>query len=185
MANFTKIAIRETFLQLLEEKPFKEISVRDIVDRCGVNRNTFYYHYRDIPDLLETIVKEDTDALIRQSTNIESIEECLNAIIGFILSRRKSVLHIYRSVNRDISEQYLWRLCNYAATTYFGSVTKERGISEKDSEILITYIKCITFGIITGWLENGMKDDMYAFAKRLGELKQGELKEMIGRCETV
>ena len=183
MANFTKIAIRETFLQLLEEKPFKEISVRDIVDLCGVNRNTFYYHYRDIPDLLETIVKEDTDALIAQYSQLESLEACLNALIGFVLSRRKSVLHIYRSVNRDISEQYLWRLCDYAASTYFNSVTEDRNVSETDRNMLVTYIKCVTFGVVTGWLENGMKDNMYAFAKRIGELKQGELEEMIQRCE--
>ena len=45
MANFTKKAIKDTFISLLKTKPFNQITVKDIVDECGVNRNTFYYHY--------------------------------------------------------------------------------------------------------------------------------------------
>ena len=65
MANFTKKAIREAFIQLLEERPLSQITVKDIVDRCGVNRNTFYYYYQDIPQLLETIVSQDVDRIIQ------------------------------------------------------------------------------------------------------------------------
>ena len=43
MASFTKDAIKESLLQLLEEKPYSKITVKDIVDRCGINRNSFYY----------------------------------------------------------------------------------------------------------------------------------------------
>ena len=44
MANFTKQAIKASFLQLPNEQPLSKISVRDIVERCGINRNSFYYH---------------------------------------------------------------------------------------------------------------------------------------------
>ena len=40
MPNFTKIAIRNAFLKLLSEKPLNKISVRDIVDECGINRKS-------------------------------------------------------------------------------------------------------------------------------------------------
>ena len=45
MASFTKKAIRDSFVKLLNEKPLSQITIRDIVDDCGVNRNTFYYYY--------------------------------------------------------------------------------------------------------------------------------------------
>lgn len=48
MAGFTKKAIRESFVKLLSEKPFSQITVRDIVEDCGVSRNTFYYYYNDL-----------------------------------------------------------------------------------------------------------------------------------------
>ena len=66
MAVMTKKLIRDSFIRLLNEKPFSKITVRDIVDDCGVNRNTFYYYYQDLPQLLESIVDEEADRLIRE-----------------------------------------------------------------------------------------------------------------------
>ena len=65
MANFTKQAIKASFMKLLSQKPLNKISVRDIVEDCGINRNSFYYHFQDIPSLLGEIVTEQTDQLIR------------------------------------------------------------------------------------------------------------------------
>ena len=65
MANFTKKAIRASFIKLLNEKPLTQITVRDIVEDCGVNRNTFYYYYQDLPQLMENIVNEDAERIIR------------------------------------------------------------------------------------------------------------------------
>ena len=48
MSDFTKIAIMHSLIELLEEKEFTKITVKDIVTRCGINRNTFYYHFEDI-----------------------------------------------------------------------------------------------------------------------------------------
>ena len=66
MANFTKKAIRDSFVKLLNEKPLSQITVRDIVEDCGVNRNTFYYYYQDLPQLMESIVNEDAERIIRE-----------------------------------------------------------------------------------------------------------------------
>ena len=44
MPNFTKQAIKDSFLKLLNQQPLSKISVRSIVEDCGINRNSFYYH---------------------------------------------------------------------------------------------------------------------------------------------
>ena len=49
MVNRTKDAIKQTFLELLNEKPLNQITVKMIVEQCGINRNSFYYHYQDLP----------------------------------------------------------------------------------------------------------------------------------------
>lgn len=51
MANFTEKAIRSAFLELLDQRPLNKITVKDITERCGINRNSFYYHYQDVPTL--------------------------------------------------------------------------------------------------------------------------------------
>ena len=51
----TRHAIMAAFAQLLEERPMNKITVKDIVDRCDVNRNTFYYHFQDLYAVIEWI----------------------------------------------------------------------------------------------------------------------------------
>ena len=113
MANFTQKAIRASFIKLLNQKPLSQITIKDIVDDCGVNRNTFYYYFQDLPDLVETITKEEAQRVIQLYPAIDSIEQCLDALIDFALENRKAVLHIYNSVNRDLYERYQWRVCRY------------------------------------------------------------------------
>lgn len=45
MSGFTKDIIARTLIELLDEKPMSKVTVKDIVERCGVNRNTFYYSF--------------------------------------------------------------------------------------------------------------------------------------------
>lgn len=183
MAGYAKKAIRDSFIRLLDEKPLSQITIRDIVDDCGVNRNTFYYYFQDLPQLVETIVDEAADRMIREHSAIESIEDCLNAIIGFALENRKAVLHMYQSINRGIFEQYQWRVCEHAVTTYVDGVLTGRTVPEQDRKLVIDYLKCVCFGVVIGWLERGMQDDIQSRFHRICELKQGDLERMITRCE--
>ncbi len=183
MADFTKKAIRASFLRLLNEKPLKQITVRDIVDDCGINRNTFYYHFQDIPQLVETMIQDEADQLIAEHESMDSVEECLEAIIAFALKNRTAVLHIYRSVNRAIYEQYLWRVCDHVVTDYIDHQLEGRKVSEFDRATIIKFLKCMSFGLVTDWLENGMQENVIDFTRRICEMKQGDLEQMINECE--
>ena len=77
MSSQTKTAIRDAFLKLLSERPLSRITVRDITDECGINRNSFYYHYPDIPTLIEEIFSEELSRIIREHPSINSLEDCL------------------------------------------------------------------------------------------------------------
>lgn len=76
MANFTKKAIQESFLKLLMERPLSKITVKDIVADCGINRNTFYYYFEDMPKLIESIVEDDAEQMIQSYPTIEKFEDC-------------------------------------------------------------------------------------------------------------
>ncbi len=185
MATHTKRAIRDSFIGLLNEKPLSQITVRDIVERCGVNRNTFYYYYQDIPQLLESIVDEEADRMIREHPAAESLEECLNTAIAFALENRRAVLHIYHSVNRGLYEQYQWQVCEHIVTMYVEGVLSGRAVSDEDRKLMIDYLKCMCFGFIMGWLETGMQEGGQAWFHRIFILKRGDLEEMIARCEEI
>ena len=66
VTSLTKRAIRASFLKLLNERPLNKITVKDIVEDCGINRNSFYYHYTDIPALAEEIVKDEAARIVQE-----------------------------------------------------------------------------------------------------------------------
>ena len=182
MADFTKKAIRNSFLTLLEEKPLKQISVRDIVENCGINRNTFYYHYQDIPQLLQSIIHEEAERLITDNPTLDSMEACMNTIIDFAMQNKILVMHIYKSVNRDVFEERLWWVCESVMTRYVDGLIQDRNISAHDREIIIAYVKAVGFGLVLGWLETGMTTEIREFTHRMCQLKLGDLDELIEQC---
>ena len=113
MPGFTKQAIRNSFIKLINERPVAQITVKDIVEDCGINRNSFYYHYQDLPSMIEEIVLEEANEIIRQHPTVDSLEDGLDAAISFALENRRAALHLYHSSSRDIYEQYLWRVCEH------------------------------------------------------------------------
>ena len=183
MAKFTKKAIQASFLKLLMERPLSQITVKDIVADCGVNRNTFYYYFADIPKLIESMVEEGAETIIRTYPTIENFEDFFEAIIDTIQAKKRAVLHIYHATGRDIYELYLWKVCDHVIEAYTAAVLQGRKIAESDLRILKQYLSSLAFGIFSNWLRNDMTDDIHAIFARLSELKKGMLKEMIDRCE--
>ena len=182
MPNFTKTAIKQTFIKLLNERPLKQITVRDIVEDCGINRNSFYYHFSDIPTLLEEIIMEEAAQIIAEHPSVDTIEDCLIAVMEFARQNKRAIMHIYNSVNRELYEQYLWLVSEAVVTNYANTVLAQTPIDENDRRILIQFYKCACFGMTTEWIRTGMHSDIQQDIKRLCELKRGMAEELIRRC---
>lgn len=184
MPNFTKNAIKTAFLKLLNDNPLGKISVRSIAEECGINRNSFYYHFQDIPSLIEEIVRDAADSLIQKYPTIATLDEAADAAFSFTLKNKKAALHICDSVNRSIYEHYLMNICDYIANAYFDTAFKEEknNIDESDRAIITHFTKCTLFGLYIDWINNGMRDDAIDRLKRLISMCRGLSDEMLERC---
>lgn len=182
MPSFTRKAIMESFVKLLDERPLSKISVKNIVDDCGVTRNTFYYHFQDIPDLIEAIVKAETDLIISEHGDVNSIEECLNIAVQFILKHRRVMMHVYNSASREIFERYLMQLCQYVVDNYIKTAFGDVRITEDDREVIVTAYQCECFGLMINWLNGGLRDGVEPRIMRLCELRKGMIEEMVRQC---
>lgn len=181
MPNFTRSAIKQSFVKLLNQRPISQITVKDIVEDCGINRNSFYYHFADMPALVEEIITDEADRIISEYSSIDSIEDGFNAAVQFILDNKKAVYHIYNSANRDLYIQYLLKICQHIAATYFSTVFPNAPVKEEDKELMIMFYKCELFGVIVEWLNTGMKLDICGAFKRLCVLRKGMVEEMFRR----
>ncbi|MBQ3378988.1 MAG: TetR/AcrR family transcriptional regulator [Clostridia bacterium] len=91
--------IKTAFLELVHEKPVQKITVTDIVNRCGLNRGTFYSHYTGVAAVVEQI---ENDLIMAVEDVLESPENNKERTIHFYLTRftelLKSDLEFYRLV---------------------------------------------------------------------------------------
>lgn len=182
MQKKTREEIKRACLKLLDELPLSQVTVKAIVQECGINRNSFYYYFTDVPALLEEIVMDDADKLIAEYSDVASLEECLVAATKFACENKRVVLHIYRSARRDLFEQYLSRVCHDVVVSYSAGVyDRLPEIAEDDKELMIRYYQCELFGQIILWLESDMKYDIQKQFSRLLELRSGFGMEMIHR----
>ena len=62
--QYTRNMIRSVFIEMLDERPFDEITVTDLVTRCEINRKTFYYYYQDLYAVLTEIFQSELEAVI-------------------------------------------------------------------------------------------------------------------------
>ena len=181
MASFTKDVIKNTFMDLLDRMPMSQITVKLLVEECGINRNSFYYHYQDLPSLIEELVKEEADRIIREHPSIESVEAALRAAVDFAAQNRRAILHIYNSVNRDIFERYLWQVCDHVIATYGATALKDQAISAPDRELIGRFCRCACFGLVIDWLDRPMAPDIEAQISRFCQLNRGLVEEMLRR----
>lgn len=171
--NRTKNTIIDAFWLLLEEKPYSKITVKDIVSQCQMNRNTFYYHFHDIPELLQTAVKNDADYIIHTYGKAGSLLECITCFIEHCTNRKKAILHIYRSVFREYFINELDRIALYIVMQYIDTVRGDHPLPPDDKTLLIRFYKCVFTGICIDWLNDGMQYDMSRYVERIGVLFQG------------
>ena len=87
MGDLTKRALSQALGELLEEKPLDKITISSITDRCGLTRNTFYYHFEDIYDLLRWEFERQSDKIMKEIEADCSAESFLNGL-NYLYSRK-------------------------------------------------------------------------------------------------
>ncbi len=181
MAAFTEKAIKLSFMKLLNEKPLSKITVKDIVEDCGINRNTFYYHFSDIPSLLQEILIDEVNELLENQSEVNSIYDCLTGAINFALQNKTAMLHIYNSANRELFEQYLNNVAYIAVKKFIGTASAQYDINASDKDAIIMYYKCLLIGFVIDWLNNGMDYDLRSQLGRICEMYDGSMETAFRR----
>lgn len=136
----TEKAIMDTFLLLLNQNPLDKITVKDIVSACGISRNTFYYHYQDIYDLLRATFAAVVDRVLQE--NVTTWQESLRSCTSFALENRRAVYHVYRSAYREDLERSLYRVSEERMERLIRHLTAGMTVSEEDIHYLTLFYKC-------------------------------------------
>lgn len=179
MAALTKMAIVKAFEELARVKNVDRITVKEITDKCQISRNTFYYHFKDIYDVLEEMLNQRVEQMIEtlelnmQSGN--SVQDTRRAGMRYILDNRELFFNLYQSAGVQEVKMYLDKSSSVLGHYLIDRLSEGMNVSERDKDLIISFYQYAHAGMMAEWLKKGMKDDLEERMNRMDVLFEGDI----------
>lgn len=146
MRNQMKDAISDAFLALSQRKSIDKITVKDIVEYCGISRQSFYYHFQDIQEVIGWYLQRMESDTSMRCQNADTFEDEIGILVEVFLANKKLLERLRDSQKRDFIEQYVANtMQTYLLKVARGiAASKPLNMRGKEAE---TLIRCFSFGL--------------------------------------
>lgn len=181
MSQITKHALEESLKKLLQKKPLEKVTIADITEDCGISRMTFYYHFKDIFDLVEWTCAEEASKALGGKKTYETWQQGFLQIFQAVLDNKSFIMNVYHSVSREQIEVYLYK-CTY--NLLIGVVEEEaRGMNvrEDDKQFIANFYKFAFVGLVLDWIRHDMKENPQIIIDKLDILIKGDIVGALNR----
>ncbi len=181
MSDLTKRALEQSLKNLLLQKPLSKITISDIADDCGINRMTFYYHFKDIYDLIEWSCEEDARKALEGKKTYDTWQQGLLQIFEAVQENKVFILNVYRSISREQVENYLYKLTYQLLIGVVHEQAEGMSVREEDQDFIATVYKYAFVGLMLDWIKNDMKADPALLVDRLAAVIHGNVAAALER----
>ena len=181
MSQVTKRALEASLKKLLLERPLDKITVTDIAEDCGINRMTFYYHFRDIYDLVEWACQEDARRILDGKRTYTTWQEGFRRILDGLIDNRPIILNVYRSVRREQVETFLFQVTHGLLMGVVEELDPRGEVREEDKAFLADFYKYAFVGLVLDWIRTGMKGEPAELARRVELVVSGNFAQALER----
>lgn len=181
MSQVTKKALEESLKKLLLKKPLNKITVSDITEDCGINRMTFYYHFKDIYDLIEWSCLEDASKALEGNKTYDTWQEGYLRIFGAVKENKPFIMNVYNSVSREQVENYLFKITFKLLEDVVEEQAKDMSVLKEDKYFIANFYKYGFVGLMLEWIKDDMKQDPKIIVDKLSLMIQGNIKESLNR----
>lgn len=176
MAKLTQKAMAESLKRLLSKKTLDKITVKEITEDCGVKRQTFYYHFRDIYDLLEWTFIQEGEQIIDRDRLCETWQDVYLEVFRYIEKNKNFTINAYNSVGREPLERFLYQIVFDLIDRFLRQLDGAEKMKKEDRHFICDFYKFGLVGIILEWLGRGMKEDPEEITGKLTRLLQRHIE---------
>ena len=181
MSQVTKRALEASLKNLLLKKPLEKITINDITEDCGINRMTFYYHFKDIYDLIEWCCVEDAKKALEGKKTYDTWQQGFLQIFEAVLDNKPFILNVYHFVSREQVEIYLYKLTYDLLIGVVEEKSAGMSVREEDKKFIADFYKYAFVGLMLDWVKKGMKDDPHEIIDDLSVVMNGNVTAAIER----
>lgn len=164
MRQSMKQALSETLKSALETRTLDKITIKDLVTECGVNRQTFYYHFSDIYDLMEWTLDEDlklflaNNPILSGDTSIDWKEQIFH-FYRFLQSRKRTILHAYDPIDKVFYHNFMNKYISPIMAHRIAICENADSVPNEKREFIQQVYTWICSDLILEWIERGMPDE--------------------------
>ena len=181
MSQVTKRALEQSLKNLLLKKPLTKITISDITEDCGINRMTFYYHFKDIYDLVEWACLEDAKRALDEKKTYDTWQQGLLQIFEAVQENKPFILNVYRCVHREQVEKYLQPLVDQLMLDVIQEESASMVIREEDKQFIAKIYAYIFIGVMLDWIKDDMREAPQEIVARLVRLLRGSVTAALRR----
>lgn len=153
--ELTKLMIADTLKTLVLTIHIDKITIHDIVEACGINRKTFYYHFQDKQSLISWIFNEDFAKYDDESTN----GEILKSIVTHMYDNKAFYVPAILSEVQNNLRAHIFALAQDRCLKEIKVILGTRQMSEHNCYFLANYFANAVVGSIIQWAQEGMKSN--------------------------
>lgn len=184
MSQTTKRALEASLKNLLLQKPLDKITINDIAEDCGISRMTFYYHIKDIYDLVEWTCVEDATRALKGKKTYDTWEEGLLSIFQAVRDNKPFIMNVYHVVSRERIEQYLYPLIHGLLMGVVEEKSADMVVNEDDKQFIASFYEYAFVGVMLEWIRNKMKEDPAVIVERTSRLLKGNIVRALNAVRT-
>jgi len=179
MTQTTKKALAASLKKLLEKSTIDKITVKDIVEDCEVNRQTFYYHFQDIYALLEWIFLTESAQVIAANKTYATWQQGFLQVFHYVEQNRALVVNAYHSISREHLERYLYNIVYKLMIDVVNEQAQGMNVPESDKKFIADFYKYAFVGLMLEWIRTGMKEAPEEIIDKLSKLITGDIHKAL------
>lgn len=172
-SNITKLALANSLKQLMRSIPLHKISIRNVAENCGLNRQTFYYHFKDIYELIDWIYKTEAVESIAEYRGYDTWTEGLYRVFMYIKENREFCLNTLNSMSRTPLDNYLYDVTHNLLLDVINEISEGMDVDEERKEFVVNFYSLAFIGILVQWMTKGLKEDPRKIVYELSGLMEG------------
>ena len=181
MSQVTKRALEQSLKNLLLKKPLTKITVGDITEDCGINRMTFYYHFKDIYDLVEWSCLEDAKRALEEKKTYDTWQQGFLQIFKAVQENKPFILNAYRCVHREQVEKYLQPLVDQLLLNVINEEAAGITVRDEDKQFIAQVYSYMFIGLMLDWIKDDMREDPQQIVEKLSKLIKGSVSVALSR----
>ena len=181
MVNQTKQALEASLKHLLLQKPLDKITISDLTKDCGISRMAFYYHFKDIYDLVEWSCLEDATRALAGKKTYSTWTEGLLQIFEVVYENKPFIMNVYRCVQRGQVEKYLTPPVDDLLLSVIDEESSGMTVRDEDKRFIAQVYSYIFIGLMLDWIRDDMREDPQLIVERLAKLIKGSMSAALSR----